>query len=921
MRLHFLAALVCLLPSLALAQDAAQPPGLRSGGLGDASNQSVTATDGSVSRFTRDLAGDTINVRSFGAKGDGRRANAVVTIDAGSAALTVGSSLFSAADIGKVIAIPGAGVTPTTGPLVTTPVASAGAGYQSVPSVAYSGTGTGAVGTVFMALQSASVAAGGAGCSNGTQTFTVMGGLGDLATVTGTVSGGALSGALTIVSGGDYGTLPLNLTGALLSGLGCTTLPTASLSFGVGRVSTAFADSSGYDGATTASLSGGSPNTAATLGTPTVSLAPRPLVAKITAVPSATQVTLDVAASTAVSGAMRQVFWATDDRAAIQKAIDVLTATNRRVLYFPAGVYFKAYGAATFGAPLDPGTSTSITFKGDGPEASVIVWDGGTAFNAGGDGALFRQPFGTAGAFLTFQDLQFRGFLDLGRVNVGGPAFYLNYFGGVSFDRSKFFQHPWMAMQIEGAGEYSVTNSVFDAVLRDQARCRTCSNVRIALNRFSRSDDDSVALHQSFYTTALGQGRRSLVVTGNIFEDTTGIAILGGREGTVTGNICRRAKIGCVRVLAGPSEAYSPTYAMTVANNQAFDTLGRAPFSGSAYSPFQVSVQTPRAGSGDANLYPGANNVSTGAVVSPYGTLDNNVTETTLPTPAAYGVSFINNRSMRTLPSVTAYSAWGFGLPMTSLGPMDFRVSEAVLRPTTGIDASANIVSLRMAGNDVLGARRCLTVSGDPVSPAFARHRVEGNTCFDTWEYGLFYSGATTGLFPHVTIRGNEFVLDPYRMSPGRAAFGSWVQNYGASVGIAMPTSYGPLIQDNMFEELYQPIVGPFRPRLRDNAVKGQFLSLAWSAANYGVGTVPSSGAGYDVLQTGSRGTTAISGFMGYSQPKISEATAMPTVGYWQPGDFVRNTNPANTAVYGWSRLTSGTANVSGTDWKTVPLQ
>lgn len=51
-------------------------------------------------------------------------------------------------------------------------------------------------------------------------------------------------------------------------------------------------------------------------------------------------------------------------------------------------------------------------------------------------------------------------------------------------------------------------------------------------------------------------------------------------------------------------------------------------------------------------------------------------------------------------------------------------------------------------------------------------------------------------------------------------------------------------------------------------------------------------------------------------------ASAVPTTGTWQQGDFVRNLAPseAGTAgskyvVTGWLRLTSGSNNVLNTDW------
>jgi hypothetical protein len=77
-----------------------------------------------------------------------------------------------------------------------------------------------------------SVASAGSGCTTGTQTFTVQGGtlatngggVAGAATVTATVSGGAISGNVTFTNPGNYSTLPASP--ATLSGGGCSTAPT-----------------------------------------------------------------------------------------------------------------------------------------------------------------------------------------------------------------------------------------------------------------------------------------------------------------------------------------------------------------------------------------------------------------------------------------------------------------------------------------------------------------------------------------------------------------------------------------------------------------------------------------------------------------------------------------------------------------------
>jgi len=82
-------------------------------------------------------------------------------------------------------------------------------------------------------VAAATVATGGATCTNGIKTFTVVGGTGTSATVTGTVSGGVLSGNLAATTPGNYTVLPTNPVTLTISGGTCGTAPTATLTEGM----------------------------------------------------------------------------------------------------------------------------------------------------------------------------------------------------------------------------------------------------------------------------------------------------------------------------------------------------------------------------------------------------------------------------------------------------------------------------------------------------------------------------------------------------------------------------------------------------------------------------------------------------------------------------------------------------------------
>lgn len=86
------------------------------------------------------------------------------------------------------------------------------------------------VGSAYLINTSGVNSGSGAGCTSGTQTFTVVGGTGTAATVSGTVINGVLSAQqapLTIVTAGSYTAFPANPV--TLSGGGCSTAPIANV--------------------------------------------------------------------------------------------------------------------------------------------------------------------------------------------------------------------------------------------------------------------------------------------------------------------------------------------------------------------------------------------------------------------------------------------------------------------------------------------------------------------------------------------------------------------------------------------------------------------------------------------------------------------------------------------------------------------
>ncbi|MBM7045431.1 hypothetical protein [Rhizobium lusitanum] len=162
------------------------------------------------------------------------------------------------------------------GGIATVPVASAGAGYTTIPTVAIAGTGalgagSGAAATAVMKVVSATIAAGGSGYTNGAQVLTGTTGTGTKVQVNVTVAGGIVTAITGIAVAGAYTVLP-TLAGEATTGPAGTGA-TLNLVMGVASITVGTAGSGYPDLTSTATLSGGTPTTAAVLGIPTITSA------------------------------------------------------------------------------------------------------------------------------------------------------------------------------------------------------------------------------------------------------------------------------------------------------------------------------------------------------------------------------------------------------------------------------------------------------------------------------------------------------------------------------------------------------------------------------------------------------------------------------------------------------------------------
>jgi hypothetical protein len=197
-------------------------PALGTVASGEVSAGTAEATGGSAEITNAARYAQTINFIDYGAKCDyTQKSDGAIT--GAAAILTSASTTFVTADIGKHVGVVGAGTNFT---LAKFTINAAGTGYVPGDTITLTG-GTSSVGGVAdvtaTKVVSATVAAGGSGGTNGTQTVTGTTGNGTRFQASVTVSGNAITAVLSITVAGEYTTNPTTIatepvTGASLVG-------------------------------------------------------------------------------------------------------------------------------------------------------------------------------------------------------------------------------------------------------------------------------------------------------------------------------------------------------------------------------------------------------------------------------------------------------------------------------------------------------------------------------------------------------------------------------------------------------------------------------------------------------------------------------------------------------------------------------
>ncbi len=603
----------------------------------------------------------------------------------------------------------------------------------------------------------------------------------------------------------------------------------------------------------------------------------------------------------------------TNDQAALQAAITYATANNV-ALYVPTGTYYF------------PNTSDALRFtgnlimRGDGPELSILYYNDSAS-------ATRKDMFlSLACGYVSFEGIRFES-----DWSVGGNYTQTSQMIGLAGDSTtstlhinncEFRNGRFMLLAVSYFIEARVTNSTFFGSNRDGCRLTGCQRVTVANNYFKDVNDDSIAVHT--IDAEANPAKSDVVIAGNKIIDSQGIAVLGGKHCSITGNVITRPSTRGIWVglsSGAGTEGNTSVVSVTVTGNVVTDL-----FKGTTFNPTSGNNGGYISVNGLIPQVVGGKFVDYGAdALSPYPYFYDNSLALTDVRSGNYGSVISGNVCMRTLEPGVAYSSYGYGSRRSRAGLVDPAIT------ATSFDAGGAVALRNCARNVVIANNHVQGIYGyavnlestnlTSVAPAWYNIKIQGNIIYDIQESAsilavpILINGYGT-----VDIIGNTLDLDPYVVNSNRNGLdGTWTTVNNAP---AIWTNGGAVtgqIKNNTFKNcgtLY--LAGTFRGVWDSNVVYcDPYGSLA---TNKGVGDIKYQAYGirYTIWDCDKTSAT----FNWLINECQTASSALPTTGKYVAGAVVAKFNPTvvGTApnqyiVTGWMRLTTGSNHVLNTDW------
>jgi hypothetical protein len=602
----------------------------------------------------------------------------------------------------------------------------------------------------------------------------------------------------------------------------------------------------------------------------------------------------------------------TDNTAPFQLCIDYCQANGKTMWIPDGGYYFDPDSAA-----LDPGLG-GFAIIGQSRQNTILYYDEGNGPIGFGSKSLFANFVNTAKGTLQFESFQVQGTLAGNPGQRGYTAFGLWYYEAITLRNLWFNQIACFATDVQFLQRFECSGSWFTDVSRDGCRGRDCNNVLVDNNFFFRTGDHSIAIHTSHAQPIT----ESVLITNNQLINTSQIVCAGGgRKTIISNNICRLCSVIPIWVLDlnTGGEGRHSFFDLSIEDNSITDSVWYLTGSGMqpAAAGIRVDMPDPLGAAATNNVAPGRYNSTTGEFVYPWDWYDAYATSGVV-TPSCR-ISIKNNRIGRSEPAVAAYADYGFGEIIVLGTSYDPPVTDADLRPSTGIGVSlCGGVNVEISGNQVEHTVTAISMTAPATNYDYIANKVHHNTLFDFTSIGIAL--ASGAFHADVAIEDNILEGDYYRQSSNSNMNGTY-DVIGTPTGISLGSCTGVIVARNTLASVCNPLsAASSNIIVKDNLLRsGLPAALGFNAANTGIGTAVT-GYGQWRYQIEDADPTSAT-YRQVTSEMVLNAAAMPASGWYYQGWIVWDSAPSNAnGRLGWMRLTTGTGHTLNTDWVEIGM-
>ena len=644
----------------------------------------------------------------------------------------------------------------------------------------------------------------------------------------------------------------------------------------------------------------------------------------------------------------------TDDSAPFQAALDCAVSIGTN-LYIPSGRYlFPPINSNSIANVLFPqNTDLDICIYGEGNSTVLVSQDvinSGASYTAlfanadgltpsiadktrGGNGIVKFRDFAVEGAWRT-------DYFDTASGRFGKNLFGFQRMDEISFERLEVKN--WNNKFSRG-GFHKKYTAIYNKVVvcaSDVFRAQETTFSNVSFNYVKNADDDAIALHSENGTDNTNSAS-SMIVIGNIIEDSESIICLGAKLINISNNIVSRSHGTCIYAASYKTgtEGASPSHSVIVSNNIITDPMVRASNGVAGVTQnTQAAITVGASYVSDPNslgFVPGRPNAD-GDILPPYNAIGES---SFMYTPnykiemssGGYGVNVTGNVIQRTLPSIN-YNEWGYGMYIDRYGAWNVPVTDESFL-YSGILVYSDINNANISNNTITsmgqnGIRLSQSndLGDDPLLMGLLNITISDNNILDCSQGVMTsVSEASTARNWTVNVTGNTIDCDPYMKHPDRNELtGGW--NSTSSINtrcIAIcPRKAGAwTVSNNVMKNCYTPIMTPQSALSADTNYVGQDNVIfcmpsvvGFSTDNLGVGEVPYGNEATAIVQDCDVTSSTYGAIL--TTPK-KYSGAMPSSGTYVEGFSIERTNvgATNNTVSGWVRLTTGSDHVYGVDW------